>query len=101
MHPDHMKTRLFLGFLISGHIKTALFDSSTWKQAKAMSLADGLVEVRHGGQDYIGRYVEDDKLSLGDVKKLENQIMQMLVSYAPQLSVTEGSCIVFAQLFVW
>gem|GEM_PF-6038329 len=97
---DRITTRIFLGVLISKEIQAALFMSAKWRNAKAMPSSEDLIDVRHGGDFYIGCYLPENRMLLTDIKNTEAFIGKKLALYAPSLESVEISCVVFPQLFV-
>lgn len=99
---NKINNKLFSGYLLTSEIRMHLNQSKIWHQISILPADDEkeLLEVRHQGKDYIGRYLKESYTSLSDLKEVAAAIQQRLQDYCPNYHPLAGKVCIFSQVFV-
>lgn len=99
---ERVNVKIFAGILITSEIRMHLNQNTDWKNAQISAFhgSDDLVEVRHGKNEYIGCYLEGQKILLENLPQFEILTTKKLLKYCPRLSETSCHFYVFSQLFI-
>lgn len=92
--------QLFVGCLLSVDIKRQLYQSPQWKQKSLEDPDSRLVEVFHKNKDYLGKYVAKQMMTLSEFTQCQNELLEKIGSYCPNLDRETVKIIIFPQLFV-
>ena len=95
-------TKLFVGFLLTSELKMHLQASALWKNARFTpdGQADTLREVSYEKAEYIGRYLDAEKITLSSLAEIERLVAEKLQLYCPQIDSSKLNGSVFSQLFI-
>lgn len=74
--------------------------SISWKNASILPSGQSLIEVRHQGNDYIGRYLEKEKLTINDLAAVQLEIKKKLQEYFPRLESENFPLSIFPQVLI-
>lgn len=98
---DAVSVKLFVGFQVTSEIKMHLNRSKAWRQASVLKPAErDLIEVHHHGQDYVGRFLPQDRLILSEVRDNDILAKQALKNYCPDCNLDGMTIRVLPQVFV-
>lgn len=94
--------KVFLGCAVNSHLKLQLSQSIGWKNAKIVGQATipKLVEIAYQGRHYIGLFLPDEETQLSDVKKFQEEALEELSSYIPDVDLKAINFVLFPQIFV-
>lgn len=96
-----VSVKLFVGFPLTSEIKMHLNRSQAWQQASVLHPAErDLVEVHHHGQDYVGRFLPQDRVILSEVQDNDMRAKQALQHYCPECNLDGMTLRVLPQVFV-
>ncbi len=93
-----IKSKIFIGCLVTSELKMYLRESLAWKQANIGKRE--LIEVHCQGKDFIGHFIEKKMLTLSELKPLEQQIREALQLYCPEINGEMLMINLFAQVFI-
>ncbi|MBA2727414.1 MAG: hypothetical protein H0U49_04495 [Parachlamydiaceae bacterium] len=99
---ERVTVRLFAGILITSEIRMHLNQNTDWKNAQIAAFhgSDDLIEVRHGKNEYIGCYLEGQKIQHSELPKFEKLTTDKLLKYCPRLPKSSCRFYVFSQLLI-
>lgn len=97
---NRIDVKLFLGCLFTSEIRMYLFQNIAWKQAKITPEANPLVEIRYEGKDYLGKYLPTRSLTLKQVQKADEEILDAIRTFCPQLNHEALKLFIFPQIFI-
>jgi len=92
--------RLFAGCLMTSELRMQLNQSSLWKQAKIAPSLQDLIETHFQEKDFIGLFLQSDKIQLEELRQIEKKISQVLKTYCPQFPSEKIKILVFSQVFI-
>ncbi len=94
-------TKFFAGFLLSSELNMHLKHSPTWKDLSLLDEASQeLKNIHYENHHYIGQYLDEERLSLPEIKAHESRISQKLLSYCPKLDISHLKFSLISQLFI-
>lgn len=97
----NVSVKLFIGFQVTSELRMHLHRSKSWQQASVLNANDrDLVEVHHHGEDYVGRFLPQDRLILSEVVANDNLAKQALKNYCPECNMDGVTVRVLPQVFV-
>jgi hypothetical protein len=97
---EKIKSRLFMGFLISYEINNLLNQSHLWKESVILADPNRLLEVDFEHKRYIGYYLTVEKPTVGEIKRIEGKLRETLKSYCPQFNSESAKIFIFPQVFI-
>lgn len=98
---DNVSVKLFVGFEVTSEIRMHLKRSKAWQQTSVLKPAErDLIEIHHHGQDYIGRYLPQDRVVLSDVKANDALTKKALKTYCPDYDLEGITMRIFPQVYV-
>lgn len=94
--------KLFAGVLINSEIRMHLNTSIRWKEAQILKGFDPLhlTEVHFQEGDYVGKFLEQNKLHLNQLQLEEQSILSKIQSYCPNLKIEKLKVKIFPQQFI-
>jgi|APSaa5957512535_1039671.scaffolds.fasta_scaffold530650_1 hypothetical protein len=92
-----VKTRLFLGALLSPDVRIALESHPLYKQNQIEG-SKKLETVHHEGKDYIGLFIEENSVSLDFLRATKESLSSLMSSY--ELSHHHLQVKIFPQLLL-
>ena|ERR1700761_2617710 len=98
-----VSVKLFAGYFLNPEIRMHLQRSSAWKQASiapTKEKAHELLEIYFNGKNYIGSYLAEEKVTLVELKKVENDVLTALKKYCPDCDTENMKISIFPQVFV-
>lgn len=92
--------KIFIGFPLTTELRIQLSKSSSWKRVSVSRLSepDDLMEIRHEGKEFIGRFVGGDQVPLSDLQAIEKVIQEKMLSYCPEFKSANAT--IFPQVFI-
>lgn len=82
-----MDIKLFAGCLLTSEVKMHLSKSTSWQNARLDP--NPLVEAPYQGKDYLGRYLDQERHTLQDLKILQHEINSTIAHCCPELAGRE------------
>lgn len=93
-----MNTRLFAGCLLTAEMKLHLSKSAQWRDR---TLEKGhLIETHFASKDYVGRYLDKEKLTLHDLRDLQTKIQELIGECSLELAGRHFELKVFPQTMI-
>lgn len=92
--------KLFAGFPLKSEIKMHLQKSPEWKQDRLFQTTESLIEIHYEGQDYIGRFLGEHKITLNQLYEDEATLRKILQNYCPKCNLDKIGLRIFSQLFI-
>lgn len=100
---SHIVVKLFIGFPLRGELRSELKASKQWKESSLQTSGDRcpLEQTHLDGCDYIGCFSTISFLSIHDIKVIESEIRQHLLTLCPKLNIDKLKMIIFPQIFIF
>ena len=97
-----ISTKLFLGCKITPDIRLQLNQNNEWQQLVAIpdTNTENLKELHYQEKEYFGKFLDDEKPTLTDLREAEQVIIQALESYCPQSNIKAIKLVLFPQIFL-
>lgn len=96
-----ISTKLFAGCSINSEMRMHLNQSIQWKHATLLSPSNrDLQEVHSQGKDFFGHYLESNKLTINELKTIQQYIITQLKIYCPTLETENIKICLFHQVFI-
>lgn len=95
--------KIFLGFPLSGELKSELSQSKEWNLLKILPKSDRkkIIEAHFQNKEYLGTYLPDGELHTVEmICKAEKEMRQMLLTLCPKLHSEKLHSIIFTQPFL-
>ena len=99
---NQLTCKLFIGQPITSEVRMHLNRSDIWKQLCVSPLKErhALIEIHHHGKNYLGFYLEHEKVGLHELTAIESQIKEKISSYCLKLESQSLNPCIFVQLFI-
>ena len=97
---NRVTLKIFIGCPISSEIRLKLNHSLQWKQAKILADKNSLVETHFQDKDYLGLFLEYQKVPLSELKLTESFLKKTILSYIPDLENEKIKVVLFSQIFI-
>lgn len=97
---NKISIKLFAGCDINSEIRMHLTHSIQWKHAALTSSKEGLQIACYKGKNYFGFYLEQKKLTLNELKEIQQTIRKELKIYCPDLEIENIKICIFPQVFI-
>lgn len=99
---NRVTAKLFIGVQVSPELRNALEKSSAWKLYKIEQNQNpsAIVEIFHQSKRYIGRFTDEDPLSLATFRVIEQSVISDLQPFIEAPLLTSLRCCVLSQLFI-
>lgn len=78
------------------HLRT----SQAWKNASIEKKQDDLIETHFQGKDYIGRYLDQEMITIAELHAFQKQIAQTLHFYCLGMRLHNFHIHIFPQIFI-
>lgn len=98
---NKIRIKLFVGYPLNAEFKLQLNQSSAWKQAKIHpNNSERLTETYYQEKNYLGYFLEEESLTLPELKNMERKINELVHQYCPNLKLEAHKIYIFPQVFV-
>lgn len=99
---QRVTVKMFIGYPVTSEIRMLLRQSTAWKNDKITHDPNSreLVEAPFQEQEFIGRYISAELLTLKVLKELEVSVKISLIHYCPDIAQESLNAYVFPQLFI-
>lgn len=95
-----IKAKLFLGFLLKPDLKDQLEKNGEWRNQKLDSQNLKMIELFEKKQTYLGRFIDQETVSLRTLQQTEKELQQILLKFLPECSLNELHFEIFSKIFV-
>jgi hypothetical protein len=97
-----MTSRIFIGYYLHPELKVHLSQSLNWSQSKIVrgDNLNELLETHYHEKEYIGRFLNQDVLTINELKTIEQQIQLRLAEHCPSFPLEKLKVCVFSQVFI-
>lgn len=102
MTTNRVQTRIFIGIHLPLDLKFHLNRSIDWKQAVIDHTGSDIIleAVRFHEVEYLGAYLNNSMLTLGEIKLSSGKIKERLKEFAPNFDIEALEITLFPQVFV-
>jgi len=99
---NKLSVQLFAGYYLSPEIRRNLHENKEWEEAKIkwQSEKNGLQIIPYQSKEYLGSYLEKETLTLGEIRKTEENIRKLLLECCPRLQENTLDLVIFPQVFI-
>lgn len=95
--------KIFLGFPLSGELKSELSQSKEWNLLKILPKSERskIIEAHFHNREFLGMYLPDNEgHTVDSICKAEKELRQIFLSLCPKLHIEKLHPILFTQTFL-
>ncbi len=99
---SRVTVQMFIGCLIGSELRMHLKYSESWQQKQVLPTRGGedLRQLRYESKEYVGMLLKRGFVTLDDLRDLEAQVREAIVTHCPELEVGKMDVCIFPQLFL-